>query len=110
MPGSPACPNVPLTTGADMNELNNKVAIITGASSGIGRAAALRFAEEGARLVLADVGVEAGEALATELCGKGSEAIFVRTDVSKAPECEALVHAAVEKFGRLDAAFNNAGI
>ena len=93
-----------------MNELNNKVAIITGASSGIGRAAALRFAEEGARLVLADIGAEAGEALAADLRGRGSEAIFVRTDVSKAEQCEALVQAAVAKFGRLDAAFNNAGI
>jgi len=93
-----------------VNELNNKVAIITGASSGIGRAAALRFAEEGARLVLADIGAEAGEALAAELRGKGSEAIFVRTDVSKAEQCEALVQAALAKFGRLDAAFNNAGI
>jgi NAD(P)-dependent dehydrogenase (short-subunit alcohol dehydrogenase family) len=93
-----------------VNELKDKVAIITGAASGIGRAAALRFGEEGAKLVLADIGVEAGEALATELRGRGGEAVFVRTDVSKAAECEALVTAAVEKFGRLDAAFNNAGI
>jgi NAD(P)-dependent dehydrogenase (short-subunit alcohol dehydrogenase family) len=83
---------------------------ITGAASGIGRAAALRFAAEGARLVLADIGAEAGEALAAELRGAGGAAIFVRTDVSKAADCEALVRAAVDKFGRLDAAFNNAGI
>jgi len=93
-----------------VNELRNKVAIITGAASGIGRAAALRFAEEGARLVLADIGAEAGEALAAELRGGSSEAIFVRTDVGKAADCEKLVAAAVDRFGRLDAAFNNAGI
>jgi NAD(P)-dependent dehydrogenase (short-subunit alcohol dehydrogenase family) len=93
-----------------VNELKNKVAIITGAASGIGRAAALRFAEEGARLVLADLGADAGEALAAELRGQGGEAVFVRTDVSKAADCEALVAAAVKQFGRLDAAFNNAGI
>jgi NAD(P)-dependent dehydrogenase (short-subunit alcohol dehydrogenase family) len=93
-----------------MNELKDKVAIITGAASGIGRAAALRFAEEGARLVLADLTVEPGEALAAELRGHGHEATFVRTDVSHAAECAALVQAALDKFGRLDTAFNNAGI
>ncbi len=91
-----------------MNELNKKVAIITGAASGIGRAAALRFAEEGARLVLADLDAAAGEALVTEL--KGVETLFVRADVAKASDCEQLVVKAIERFGRLDAAFNNAGV
>ncbi|MBV8062140.1 MAG: SDR family NAD(P)-dependent oxidoreductase, partial [Nevskia sp.] len=72
------------TSEEPVNELKDKVAIITGAASGIGRAAALRFAEEGARLVLADIGSEAGEALAAELHRKGGQAIFVRTDVGKA--------------------------
>ncbi len=93
-----------------MDELKNKVAIITGAASGIGRAAAVRFAEEGAKLVLADLGGEAGAALAQDLLKQGAEALFVRTDVSKAAECEQLVAKAVQHFGRLDAAFNNAGI
>lgn len=93
-----------------MNELKNKVAIITGATGGIGRAAASRFAEEGAKLVLADVNEDAGEALAKEIRELGSDAIFVRTDVSKPHEHERLVEAAMVNFGRLDAAFNNAGI
>lgn len=88
-----------------MNELKDKVAIITGAASGIGRAAALRFAEEGARLWLADLDTEAGEALATQLGAR-----FLRTDVAKPADCQALVDAAVQQFGRLDIAFNNAGV
>lgn len=88
-----------------MNELKDKVAIITGAASGIGRAAALRFAEEGARLWLADLDTEAGEALAKLLGAR-----FLRTDVAKPADCQALVDAAVQQFGRLDIAFNNAGV
>lgn len=88
-----------------MNELKDKVAIITGAASGIGRAAALRFAEEGARLWLADLDAEAGEPLATQLGAR-----FLRTDVAKPADCQALVDAAVQQFGRLDIAFNNAGV
>jgi len=89
-----------------MNELQNKVALITGAASGIGRAAAIRCAEEGAKLVLADVDTRAGEALAAEL----PQAVFQRCDVSKHEQCTALVTLAQKTYGRLDIAFNNAGI
>jgi NAD(P)-dependent dehydrogenase (short-subunit alcohol dehydrogenase family) len=90
-------------------DLNNKVAVITGAASGIGRAIAERCAEHGAKLVLGDV-AEAGEALAAELRGRGAACDFVRTDVSRPEDCEALVAAAVERHGALHVAFNNAGI
>lgn len=89
-----------------MNELKDKVAIITGAASGIGRAVAVRYAEEGAKLVLADLDVKAGEALAAEL----DNAVFQRCDVSKHEQCEQLVTLAEQTWGRLDIAFNNAGI
>ncbi len=89
-----------------MNELQDKIAIITGAASGIGRAAAIRFAEEGARLVLADIDEKAGAALAAEL----PAAVFQRCDVSKHEQCTALVELAEKTYGRLDIAFNNAGI
>lgn len=91
-------------------QLDNKIALITGASSGIGRAAALLFAREGARLVLADVDVTGGEETGQMVTDKGGEAIFVRTDVSQAAQVEALVQRAVGEYGRLDCAFNNAGI
>lgn len=93
-----------------MNEMNGKVALITGAATGIGRAAAELFAREGASLILADLNEEQGEGLAAQLRAGGSKALFVKTDVSKAEDCERMVNAAVEHFGRLDAAFNNAGI
>jgi NAD(P)-dependent dehydrogenase (short-subunit alcohol dehydrogenase family) len=93
-----------------MNEMKGKVALITGAATGIGRATAELFAREGARLVLADFNAEQGEQLAAQLVAAGSEAMFVKTDVSKAEDCERMVDAAVQRFGRLDAAFNNAGI
>ena len=93
-----------------MNEMKDKVALITGAATGIGRATAELFAREGARLTLADLNVELGEALAAELRAAGHEAFFVATNVGKAGDCERMVAATVERFGRLDAAFNNAGI
>ena len=93
-----------------MSMLNEKVVMITGASSGIGRGAALAVAAEGARLVLADIDASAGEKVLIEVETLGSEAIFVATDVTDATQVERLVNAAVDRFGRLDCAFNNAGI
>src|SRR5262245_48630470 len=85
-----------------------KVALVTGGSSGIGRAAALAFAREGARVVIASRGRERGEAVLRELQEAGAEAAFVPADVSKADQVEALLRETVERFGRLDCAFNNA--
>jgi NAD(P)-dependent dehydrogenase (short-subunit alcohol dehydrogenase family) len=90
--------------------LQNKVAVITGAGSGIGRESALLFAREGARVVVADVNDDAGQGVVEELRGAGGEAVYVRADVSKAAEAEGMVRAAEESFGRLDVLFNNAGI
>jgi NAD(P)-dependent dehydrogenase (short-subunit alcohol dehydrogenase family) len=87
-----------------------KVALITGAGSGIGRASALTFAREGAKVVVADVIVEGGEETVRLIHQAGGEAVFMRADVSQAAEVEALVKKAVATYGRLDCAHNNAGI
>ncbi len=87
-----------------------KVALVTGGGSGIGRASALTFAREGAKVVVADVVVEGGEETVRLIQQRGGEAIFVKTDVSQATEVEALVARAVQTYGRLDCAHNNAGI
>lgn len=91
-------------------DLKNKVALVTGAGSGIGEAVALLFAKHGARLVLADVDVAGCERVAATIKAAGSEAITVRNDVSVAAECEVAVATAMKVFGRLDVAVNNAGI
>jgi NAD(P)-dependent dehydrogenase (short-subunit alcohol dehydrogenase family) len=85
------------------------VVLITGALAGIGRATALAFAREGARLVVSGRNAEAGNALAAELKALGTEALFLRADVRHEPEVRSLVDQTVERFGRLDAAVNNAG-
>ncbi len=91
-------------------QLKGKVVLVTGASSGIGRATALAFAREGAKVVVADVQVEGGEETVRIIKEAGVEAIFVKTDVSDAAEVERLINRAKETFGRLDCAHNNAGI
>lgn len=91
-------------------DLNGKMALITGAGSGIGEACALLFAKHGAKLVLTDVDSAGLERVAAAVKSGGAEAITVRNDVSEASECEAAVAAAMKAFGRLDVAVNNAGI
>ncbi len=93
-----------------MNGLQNKVAIVTGASSGIGRAIALAFAREGVRVVVSDVARDGGEETVRLIKEQGGEATFIPCDVSQSAQVEALVKRAVETFGRLDFACNNAGI
>jgi NAD(P)-dependent dehydrogenase (short-subunit alcohol dehydrogenase family) len=89
-------------------DLQGKVALVTGGSSGIGRAAAAVFAGRGAHVVIAARGRERGEAVARELQNGGGRVLFVTADVSVAANVEALVTATVERFGRLDYALNNA--
>ena len=90
--------------------LNGKVALVTGGASGIGRATALTFAREGAKLVIADMNEEGGQQTVHMITENGGEATFVRTDVSKATAVAAMISTTVETYGRLDCAHNNAGI
>ena len=90
--------------------LDGKVALITGAASGIGRATALTFAREGARVVVSDVDASGAEETVSLIGEAGGESVFIHSDVSKAAHVEALVSRSVEVYGRLDAAHNNAGI
>ena len=89
--------------------MKNSVVLITGALTGIGRATALAFANEGARLVVSGRHDEAGNTLAAELRDMGAEAEFVRADVRHEDEVQSLVNRAIARFGRLDVAVNNAG-
>jgi NAD(P)-dependent dehydrogenase (short-subunit alcohol dehydrogenase family) len=89
--------------------LADKVTIVTGAASGIGRAASFVLARAGAKLLLADVSPQ-GEQTAEEVRAQGGEATFVQTDIAHAEQVQRMVDHAVSRFGRLDCAFNNAGI
>jgi NAD(P)-dependent dehydrogenase (short-subunit alcohol dehydrogenase family) len=88
----------------------NKVAVVTGGSSGIGRATALLFAQEGARVAIFDLDETSGQQTIEEIQANGGTAIFVRTDVSVARDVEAAVKRTVDEFGRLDVIFNGAGL
>lgn len=90
--------------------LEQKVAVITGAAHGIGRASALLFAREGAQVVVADRDEAAGQEVATAIRDAGGEAILVRTDVSRSPEVRHMLRVAQQEYGRLDVLFNVAGV
>lgn len=91
-------------------DLEGKVALVTGGTSGIGRDTAALFAKAGAKVVVAGRREPEGEETVKMIQAAGGDGLFVRTDVSKASEVDALIQRTVEKFGRLDVAFNNAGI
>jgi NAD(P)-dependent dehydrogenase (short-subunit alcohol dehydrogenase family) len=91
-------------------ELEGKVALVTGGTSGIGRETAVIFAKAGAKIVVAGRREQEGQKTVELIRMTGGESLFVKADVSKAADVEALVEKAVQRFGRLDAAFNNAGI
>ncbi|KWI47768.1 oxidoreductase [Burkholderia pseudomultivorans] len=90
--------------------LDGKVIVVTGGGGGIGRAAGMAVAAAGARVVVADIAATSGEATAAAIRKQGGEAIFVATDVAVETDAQALVDAALRAYGRLDGAFNNAGL
>ncbi len=93
-----------------MGKLDGKVALITGAGSGIGRASALLFAREGARVVVADFAPQGGHETVQIIKEAGGQAVFVEVNVSRSPDVQRMVQSALDAYGRLDIVFNNAGI
>ncbi len=91
-------------------QLKEKIALITGGSSGIGRATAQVFSREGARVVIADINVGSGVETANKITDAGGEALFIETDVSKSTEVAALIETIIERYGRLDCACHSAAI
>jgi NAD(P)-dependent dehydrogenase (short-subunit alcohol dehydrogenase family) len=93
-----------------MGRLDGKVAVVTGAASGIGRASAIRFASEGAAVVVTDLNAQGGDETVTECKRAGGRAVFCRVDVTSEADVKAAVDRAVSEFGKLDIIFNNAGL
>src|SRR4051812_39804928 len=91
-------------------QCEGKVVLVTGGNSGIGKATAMRFAQEGARVVIAARRVDEGVQTVEEIGKLGGEAIFIKTDVAQAADVQAMVDKTVASYGRLDYAFNNAGV
>ena len=91
-------------------QVEGKVALVTGGASGIGRATALTFAREGAKLIIADMNEEGGQQTVHMITEQGGDAIFVQTDITQAQAVEAMISKAVETYGCLDCAHNNAGV
>ena len=90
--------------------LENKVALVTGAASGIGRASSLILAREGAKMVVSDIAASGAEETLSLIKERGGDGVFVHADVSKSNDVEELISRAVSTYGRLDCAYNNAGI
>jgi NAD(P)-dependent dehydrogenase (short-subunit alcohol dehydrogenase family) len=93
-----------------MGRLDGKVAVITGAASGMGRATSIRFAKEGAAVVVADLNSQGAETVISEIAASGGRAVFQRTDVTSENDIKSMIDRAVREYGRLDITFNNAGI
>ncbi len=93
-----------------MSALADQVALITGAGSGMGRATAALFAREGAKVVVVDIDEAGGEETVTQIRAESGEAIFVRTDVARAADAEAMIQQTIDTYGRLDILHNNAGV
>ncbi|MGB3344189.1 MAG: glucose 1-dehydrogenase [Aequorivita sp.] len=93
-----------------MKQLENRVALVTGAGSGIGKAIAQLYAKEGAKVVVNDISVKNGQSVVEQIKLKGGKAIFIEADASQADEVQKLIQKTVENYGRLDIACNNAGI
>lgn len=93
-----------------MNRLDGKIAVITGATSGMGEASAKRFAKAGAVVVVAGRNEERGKAVEADICGKGQEAVYFHLDVSDEEEVKGFVKRVIDKYYKIDILFNNAGI
>ncbi len=94
----------------DRRRFQDRVVLVTGGNSGIGRATALKFADEGAKVVIAARREDLGRATVEEIGKRGGEALFIPTDVTRGQDVERLFQAITDRYGRLDCAFNNAGV